>query len=349
MATSKEVAAAAGVSVRTVSNVVNGFAHVAPDTRQRVLDAIEHLSYRPSELARSLKTGRSGLVGLMLPQLDNPYFAEITRELVEEGTRHGLTVVMDQTDGDHDRELEWIQRASGGSLFDALLLHPLSLRSIDLEVLPERTPVVFLGEHHYEGYDRVAVDSVAASRDAVLHLAETGRRRIAAIGVEADYQATSSQRLEGYRLGLQSAGLPEDPELLGPVAGFTRFEGHKAMTELLRQGIEIDAVYCFADSLALGALRSLREHGVRVPDDVAVVGIDDVEDGQFAPVSLSSIRPDKRMIARTTFSRLLERMDGKDLEPRTIIAPHELIARESTGFPCESPVQMTNILQTSGA
>lgn len=330
MASRRDVAAAAGVSVRTVSNVVNGFKHVAPDTRERVLEAVDRLAYRPSELARSLKVGRSGLVGLMLPQLDTPYFAEITRALVECGTEHGLTVLIDQTDGNRELELSWVQRVHRGSFVDALILSPMSLQPSDLDMLSADTPVVFLGEVDYPGFDRIAVDGFAASQEAVAHLVAVGRSRIAAIGAEARLQGTSAQRLAGYRAGLVKAGLTFDDNLAPLVGGFTRIQGYRAMLSLLDQGQAPDAVFCFSDPLALGAMRALHERGLRVPDDVAVVGFDDVEDGQFSCPSLSSVSPDKGWLAQTAFDRLTSRLNGDHMEPEVLLAPYELLIRESS-------------------
>ena len=184
MATRRQIAEAANVSVRTVSNVVNGFEHVAPDTRERVLRAIEKLQYRPSEIARSLKIGRSGVVGLMLPELDTPYFAELARAFVEEGTKRGLMVVIDQTDGDLDRERAFVDKAAQGSLFDALIANPLTLRADDVLDLGPSAPVVFLGEDPFPDFDKVMVDNALAAREAVEHLIGLGRRRIGAGGHE---------------------------------------------------------------------------------------------------------------------------------------------------------------------
>lgn len=330
MASRKDVAAAAGVSTRTVSNVVSGFKHVAPDTRERVLAAIERLDYHPSELARSLKLGRSGLIGLMLPELDVPYFAEITRAFVEQGTKNGLTVVIDQTDGDRERELSWIQRAAHGSLFDALILSPLNLQPSDLGMISSRLPVVFIGEDPYPGFDQVMIDGVSAAKEAVTHLVATGRRRIAAIGAESPTRTTSTQRLAGYREGLEQAGLPISDDLVMHVSGFTRQGGYDAMRSLLSQPIRPDAVFCFSDPLALGAQRALFEAGLNVPDDVALVGFDDIEDGRFSTPSLTTVRPDKALLAKTAFSRLLSRLGGEELEAEEILVPYELMIREST-------------------
>lgn len=330
MSSRKDVAEAAGVSVRTVSNVVNGFEHVAPETRERVLSAIQELDYHPSELARSLKAGRSGLIGLMLPSLDVPYFAEITRAIVEQGAQHGLTVVIDETTGDRARELAWIERASHRSLFDGLVLSPLALTSADLEAFPRDLPVIFLGEDRYPGFDQVTVDGRAAALDAVAHLAGAGRHRIAAIGAERTSHGTSTERLEGYLSGLDEVDLDRDQALLGYVTAFTRAEGHRAMSDLLDRGVPVDAAFCFSDALALGALRALHEHGVLVPEEVALVGFDDIEDGRYSIPSLSTIRPDKRWLARTAFDRLVRRLSGESPTPEVVLAPYDLVVRESS-------------------
>lgn len=331
MATRRQVAERANVSVRTVSNVVNGFEHIAPATRERVLRAIRELEYRPSELARSLKVGRSGLIGLMLPELDTAYFAELTRAFVEGGAARGLTVVVDQTDGDRERELSLLRRTAGGSLFDALVLSPLALKAEDLEV-PEAGPFVFLGEDEFPGYDKVMIDNFQAAREAVEHLLLQGRRRIAAIGAERSGRSVSSLRLEGYRAAIQSHSDLQLPEIVEYVEGFRRPEGAAAMRRLLESGVSFDAVFCFSDALALGALRALYDAGVSVPGAVAVVGWDDIEDGRFSIPSLTTISPDKQWLAETALDRVVRRLAGEELDPEVLVGPYRLVIRESAPF-----------------
>ncbi|WP_158866828.1 LacI family DNA-binding transcriptional regulator [Leifsonia sp. AG29] len=328
MATRREVAERAKVSVRTVSNVVNGFEHIAPATRERVLRAIEELEYRPSELARSLKVGRSGLIGLMLPELDTAYFAELTRAFVEGGAARGLTVVVDQTDGDRDRELALLRRTAGGSLFDALVLSPLALHAEDLEV-PGAGPLVFLGEDEFPGYDKVMIDNFQAAREAVEHLLAQGRRRIAAIGAERSGRSASSLRLEGYRAAIGAHPDLRLPKIVEYVDGFRRPEGAAAMRRLLDGGEPFDAVFCFSDALALGALRALHDAGVSVPGEVAVVGWDDIEDGRFSIPSLTTVSPDKQWLAETALDRVVRRLAGERLDPELLVGPHRLVVRES--------------------
>src|SRR5436189_2688565 len=181
--TLREVAARAGVSIRTASNVVNEFARVAPETRARVQRVLDELGYSPNAAARTLRRGRSGLIALVLPELDIPYFAELTRAVIAEAARHRYTVVIDQTDGDRLRERELIMRGSRAALFDGLIFSPLGLGGSDLRDRTSTAPVVLLGERIVDsGLDHVMIDNVAASRAATRHLLELGRRRIAVIG-----------------------------------------------------------------------------------------------------------------------------------------------------------------------
>jgi DNA-binding LacI/PurR family transcriptional regulator len=332
MVSRKLVAEAAGVSVRTVSNVVSGHPHVSTDVRDRVTRAIAELGYRPSELARNLKSGRSGLIGLVLPGLDDPYFAELMRAFVEEGTRRGVTVVIDQADGDPHRERLLVDRTNGGSLFDALVISPLALRPADLEGIDETRPLVFLGERLFPRFDHVMIDNRAAAFEAVTHLIETGRRRIAAVGALDGEAETSSLRLAGYADALAAAGIDYDDTLVPVVDAFRRQNGATAMEALLDLPDPPDAVFCFTDPLALGVLRTLALRGVRVPDEVSVVGFDDVEDGRFSTPSLSTVSPDKAYIAASAIDRIEAKLVGGSPGSNSLmIAPHRLVIRESSG------------------
>lgn len=329
-ATRRDVADAASVSLRTVSNVVNGFVNIAPSTRERVLKVIAELDYRPSEIARMLKRGRSDLIALVLPDLDTPYFAELTRAFVELGASHGLTVVIHQTDGDVVRERELINQTNHGSVFDGLIVSPIGLRPEDLSgICPER-PVVFLGEYSQSGFDQVIIENFAAARDAVGHLIEQGRTRIAAIGAQEPSRSSSALRLAGYEQALSNAGLAVDHELIVHVGALRRRDGAAAMQSLLQLEQRPDAVFCFSDTVALGVMRELHTNGIRIPQDIAIVGFDDIEDGRYSTPSLSSISPDKRFIAAKALDLLRARLDGTNLPPASYLAPYQLIQRESS-------------------
>ncbi|REF35060.1 LacI family DNA-binding transcriptional regulator [Thermasporomyces composti] len=335
--TLRDVARLAGVSPKTVSNVVNGYIHVRPETRRRVQHAIARLNYRPNLSARSLRRGRTGVIALAVPELDVPYFAELARHLVAEAERYGWTVLVDQTEGEPDRERQ-ILDGLRGQLIDGLIFSPLALTAADLAKRTDATPLVLLGERIHQGpADHVVIDNVAASRAATEHLIGLGRRRIAAIGAQlAPAGVTARLRLRGYREALEAAGLPYDENLVASTTYFHRADGAAAMARLLDRTPRPDAVFCFNDLLALGALRTLADHGVRVPDDIAVIGFDDIEDGQYSVPTLSTVSPDKRQIARLAVDLLNQQLvsgaagqaDGRG--PQEVFATFELVAREST-------------------
>ncbi len=328
----KDVAERAGVSVKTVSNVVNGYTHVSPRMREHVQRAIDALGYRPNMTARGLRGGRSGVIALAVPELDVPYFAELSRLVVSAAEERGWTVLIDQTGGTVPRE-QIVVAGIRDHLVDGVIFSPLALAGADLSGGDGRTPMVLLGERiHHGPADHVMIDNVAAARDATLHLVGQGRRRIAAIGTQrVAAGATARQRLSGYHKALTEAGLPVQPELIAPARAYHRADGAAAMLSMLDDPTPPDAVFCFNDPLALGALRALHTRGVRVPDDVAVIGFDDIEDGRYSIPTLSTIAPDKQQIARVAVELLARRIDGdRDAEPQEIRADYELVVREST-------------------
>lgn len=328
----KDVAALAGVSPKTVSNVVNGYVHVSSVTRARVQAALEQLNYRPNVSARNLRYGRTGFIALVLPELDLPYFAELARSVIKAAEPHGWTVLIDQTDGLPERE-QLVLAGIRGHLLDGLIFSPIATGPAELAARTDRTPLVLLGERVADGpLDHVAIDNVAAAQVATGHLLAAGRRRIAAVGVQdAEAARTAHLRLRGFRDGLAAAGVAEDPALQVPVAAYHRADGAEAVRRLLAAGARPDALFCFNDLLALGAMRALRELGVRVPDDVAVVGWDDIEDGRFSTPSLTTVSPDKTRIAELAVGLLAARVGRSgDAPVREEVAPFELVVRESS-------------------
>lgn len=330
----REVAARAGVSPRSVSNVINDFHHVSPAMRAKVQAAIDELEYQPNLLARSLRRGRTGTVGLLLPEIAVPYFGELAHQVVEQARELGLTVRIDETGADRQRELELLEEMPRSGHVDGILLSAYWLTGAELARIQPRVPLVQLGERATSStLDHVGIDNVAAARDITSHLAESGRSRIAAIVEKQHRRApTSRQRLKGYRMALRAAGLDPRPELVARIPIYPhRQDGANAMSALLAAGHRLDAVFCFTDTVATGALRALHEFGARVPDDVSVVGFDDVEESRFSVPSLTSVAPDKAMIARRALELLNDRINGFDGPPQDVPIPYKLVLRESTG------------------
>jgi len=331
--TLRDVAERAGVSSRTVSNVVNGYAPVSEATRQRVQKAVDELGYRPNVLARNLASGRSGQIAVVVPYLDTPYFAELLQGIIRAARVQGYNVLIDQTDGDAEHEKTFLTGGSQQLLFDGVIFSPLGLGQSDLSARDPSIPLVVLGERVSDGgFDHVGIDDVAASREAVEHLLALGRRRVAAIGDQPYRTGEAAQlRTRGFRLAHERAGLPVHEELVVSTPRFNRSDGATAMARLLDLPEPPDAVFCYSDLVALGAMRTLTARGLRVPEDVAIVGYDDIEDGAYANPPVTTISPDKKMIAETAVERLLKRINSPTPVPGLEIrAPHRLVLREST-------------------
>jgi DNA-binding LacI/PurR family transcriptional regulator len=332
--TLRDVAALAGVSSRTVSNVVNGYARVTERTRRRVQDAVEQLGYRPNVLARNLAAGRSGQIAVVVPYLDTPYFAELLQGIIRAARMAGYNVLIDQTDGDPGHERSLIGRGARQLLFDGVIFSPLGLSQADLADRHPDLPLVILGERVSDGtFDHVGIDDVAAARQATEHLLSLGRRRLAAIGDQPYATGEAAQlRTRGFRAAHAAAGLTPREDFIVRTPRFNRADGAGAMAHLLAQPQPPDAVFCYSDLVALGAIHTLVSRGLRVPEDVAVIGYDDIEDGAFSNPTVSTISPDKQMIAQTAVQRLLLRIDaaGAALPGLELCAPHRLIPRQST-------------------
>lgn len=326
-----DVAKLAGVSPRTVSNVVNDFVHVRPATREKVLRAIEELNYRPNISARRLRQGRTRIIGFAVPELSQPYFAELC-ELVEfVAQEHGYTVIATQTGGEKEAERKFLREFSS-HIVDGLIFSPMGLQKPELYKTPPSVPTVLIGEQISSSkYTTIAIDNVRAAQDLTRHLIEQGNTRIATLGAyHTDLYRSSRLRLEGYRNALDEAGLIFDPELVLYTDQFSRTAGREGVTAALQQGIEFDSIVCFTDVLAFGALRALADAGKRVPTDVALAAIDDLQEAEFSVPSLTSIRPNKRRIAEQAVNSLLELIASNEQEPQNIEIDYSLVIRESS-------------------
>lgn len=331
--TVKDVALRAGVSPKTVSNVINGTAFVRPETRARVEEALAELDYVPNLGARGLRNGRYGLIALALPDLSTAYSAEVAHHFVEEGHARGWSVQIEETAAEPHREQALLSRARS-HLVDGLVLNPVSLADSVVDEHVARGPLpptVLIGEVEQDRTDQVGVDSVAGARDLTEHLLATGVRRIAVVGAPGDAEtAAARQRTEGYRQALAAAGVPHDPVLELTTPRWTADEARDAVRGFLDEHPPPEAFFCFTDSMALAVVHVLWERGLRVPDDVAVAGFDDVEPSRYAVPPLTTVSFDLRVFAATALDLLRDRIDDPRRAPRRLTVPHRVVVRGST-------------------
>lgn len=299
MVTQLDVARHAGVGRRTVSHVVTGFPHVSQDVRERVLRSIEELGYVPNRVARQLRTGRSGVIALMVPELGVGYFGGLGNLIIEEAATRGLGTVVAQTRGSRTREIEEIERIIALQP-EGLIVSPLGLTKADLEELTSRTKVAVIGEHFIDSDGSViAVDNVSASREMVEHLLNLGRNNVVFVGAASLSETRFSRmRREGYAQAMESVGL--EPVLDFQIDGFTAEDGYACGERVARSialGRPIDALYCVTDEVALGVIRALHDAHIRVPGDIAVAAFDDIAESSFSTPRLTTVAPDKVAIA----------------------------------------------------
>ncbi|MCW2811006.1 MAG: LacI family transcriptional regulator [Friedmanniella sp.] len=334
MPTIHDVARLAEVSIKTVSNVLNDYPHVRPATRQRVQAAIDALDYQPNLSARGLRSGRTGLVSLIVPDLTNAYFAELADVVMRAAEAQGLSVIIAQSGADRERELSLI-RGPRMQMVDGILFSALALSEDDNDLLAAiKKPMVLLGERILHGpKDHVTMRNVEGSQAATAHLLERGRRRIVALGGDsAQGVGSAALRLEGYRRAHAAAGVEVDEDLVVEVVGWFRSTGAAAMREFLARGIPFDGLVAFNDLIALGAMRVLQEAGLQIPRDVAVIGFDDIDETRYSLPTLSTIDPGRSEIAEVALRFLADQFDHPDAAraPRDHLTAFRVVERESS-------------------
>jgi DNA-binding LacI/PurR family transcriptional regulator len=336
--TMHDVAARSGVSIKTVSNVLRGVpGKVSTATAARVHQAIEQLNYRPNLSARRLRRGHSDVIALAVPDLRNPYFAEVAAAMIGAAREAGYTLLIEETGGDPAVETNAAE-ALGDPLIEGVILSPLALDPRRLAERSRSIPLVLLGEREYRGpCDHVMFDNVEASYRITTHLVEQGYASIGVIGRQVDPpHATAVKRLTGYRKALRSAGLRYDSTFAPVVSGapYSKAMGSEAAHRLLGRLPRPDAIYCFADVLAIGALRAAHEHGLHAPADFGLVGFDGIEESRFTIPTLTTVAPDYADMASLAVAALVERIrSSTPIEHRDIRCRYELIVGESSTRP----------------
>jgi LacI family transcriptional regulator len=330
MATIKDVAQAAGVSVATVSRVYNDSELVREKTASRVRDAALRLGYVPHSGARSLSTSRTHTLGVLLPDLYGEFFSEVIRGIDQTAQRHGFHLLVSSS---HDGRpgVEAALRSMRGRVDGLIVMWPEMDADTALRNLPAGFPLVLMnapvGPH---AFDVLTVANYEGARAMVRHLLDLGHRRIGIIkGAAGNYDA--AERLRGYRAALEEAGVVRDAAL--EVQGdFSETSGFRATAELVAGRSRPTAIFAANDSMAIGALSALREAGLRVPDDVAVAGFDDIPLARYLDPPLSSVHVDISALGERATLRLLDAVRDKTAHVhRSETFPTTLVIRRSCG------------------
>ncbi|WP_246314865.1 LacI family DNA-binding transcriptional regulator [Kineococcus aurantiacus] len=334
----RDVAAEAGVSAMTVSNALTGRRPVSDATRRLVLETVERLGYQVNVAARSLRQGRTGVVGIAVPTLDSHYYSRLSHRLVLAFSRAGLATVVEETRASREGELAAF-RDSRLNAYDGLVIAALGLNEPEIDALSREVPVVVLGEQElHRTVDHVSMPNVAGAEAATRLLLERGCRDLALVGFPTVDHLEEVSLPEGAAFALRARGFANVVGGAGvraraAYAGVTQADGARCARDLLARGEVPDGIFCVTDTLAFGVVRALADHGVRVPDDVLVVGFDDVEDAQFHIPSLTSVAPDLDGLVDRTVDLLARRIATPAAEPQDVTVGYRLVERESTTRP----------------
>lgn len=328
MATIYDVARVAGVSTSTVSHVLNGTRYVSDDTKQRVNQAMELLRYRPNSLARGLVRQETQTIALIVADNVNPFFAELGRAIEDHGFAAGYNVILCNSDRTTSKELAYLDMLISKRV-DGIVYTTMSTHLEQLQPLLDNNIPLVTFEREYDQIDAVLLDNVQAGRDATRHLIDLGHRRIACI-CGPDAKTRSHERIQGYEQALAGAGIPLDRDLI--FGGDWKIESGQACA---RQLIELPhpptAVFACNDMMAIGVLTYMYEQGIKVPEEISVIGMDNIALSAFSCPPLTTLATPIAEVARRLWQLLVDRMSGQlPPEPRRFTVRGDVVVRRST-------------------
>lgn len=326
--TSRDIARQAGVSQATVSRVLNNHPSIAPETRARVLDVLSASDYRPNELARSLITQRANAIGVVVDDITNPFYPELVDRLADMISSRGYRLQLWKTSGDNADELI---RALQARMVDGMIFTAAKLLSPAVKELAGRGyPLVLVNRYTIDNsVDRVFVDTAKGARLAADHLLELGHREFAIIA-GIDQTSTNRDMLRGFVERLKSAGVPPSQYLVRH-GNFTYQSGYDAGREIFAAGERpVTAVFAMSDAAAIGVMNATTEHGLRVPEDVSVVGFDDIAMADWPMIRLTTIAPVDRTLAGEAVRLVLDRIESPERTAQRVKIAPSLVVRNST-------------------
>lgn len=331
MVTIKDVAREAGVSVATVSRVWNEAAFVSPETRQRVAEVATRLGYSPHGAARSLITRTTHAIGVLLPDLYGEFFSEIIRGIDHAAQDDGYHILVSSSHDSKD-EIDAALRSMRGRVDGMIIMSPDLEAQRTLHTLQGSFPVVLLnGGAESKAFDTITIDNHEGATAMVRHLIAHGHKRIAMIGgPERNYDA--AERLRGYESALAESGIARD-ESLEVRGDFSELSGHRAVQQLLALSPRPTAIFAANDSMAIGALSALRERGLRVPEDMAVAGFDDIPLARYMNPPLSTVHVDISLLGERAAALLLSSLQKGPRARQQLQLSTTLVIRASCGGP----------------
>lgn len=325
----KDVAREAGVSIATVSRVLNDVDVVNEETKKKVIDAINKLGYRPNIVARSLKTQRTKTIGIVIPDISNQFYPEIVRGAEDGANIYDYNIMLCNTDLDSNKEKEYL-KVLKEKMVDGVLYMSASLDEEVIALIKELQLPVVLVETRDEKADfpSVTIDNKKASKEAVEYLLNKGNKNVAYIGARAGAFNASAERYVGYRTALEDQGMAVDEDLVH-LAGLKTKDGNEGMQKVLETGKKFDAVFCASDEIAMGAVNVLRENGVRVPEDVDVMGFGNIYTSSVFYPKLTTVSQPLYDMGSFGMRMLIKLINKQPLENDHYELSYRIIERDS--------------------
>ncbi len=325
----KHIASLARVSIGTVSHVINGSARVREPLRRRVLDAIRQLGYQPSQIARDLKRNQTNIVGMIVPDITNPFFPAVVRGAEDVAYHHSYRLVLCNADNDTDKERAYLQQLQAYRMAGLIIIPSENSEPRILKEIESSTPVVCLDRKPARwGSDTVTVDNAGGAASAAKHLLSLGHRTFGIITGNLKL-APAASRVEGFCTELRKAGIIIDPAYIQQ-GRFDRASGYEKMRFLLHLQPRPTAVFATNDLIVLGALSALREAALRCPEDMSLVGFDDLEFSELVNPPLTTVAQPGYQMGAKGATLLVRRLQGATDASQNIVLPTELKIRGST-------------------
>lgn len=327
-----DVAAKAGVSPATVSRVLNGIVHVNPDTKEKVLQAIDELHYHPNAAAKNLRSQKTSTIGIIVPDINSAYFAQIVKGIENMAYARKYKVIICDAENSKEKELEYLTFLTDRTV-DGMILNTTQLSEKEvIEFAEKGYNIGVIGKHiEHDLVPCIYTDNVKISKTVISHLVQNGHKDIVYINGYPD-STDSYERLDGYLKGLSEHQIPFRPELIEN-GNFNEDSGYEAMMRLLSKEISFTAVYAANDEMALGVYKACREKNLRIPQDIAIVGVDNNRISKYLTPTLSSVNQPIYTMGALLVEKFIDQMKQNEFQGNRVFKlDSELIIRESSDY-----------------
>lgn len=330
-ATIKDVAKLAGVSISTVSRVINDSKPVSSEVKEKVLAAIEELGYKPNEVARTLVTKKSYLIGVIVSDIGNSYVAQMVRGIEEVGRMYNYDILLCSSYGDKNTELRFIQLLNRKQVEGIILISEIMNEGIKEQIENSKIPFVYLNRYyHINDFPTVSIDDFDASYEMTNYLISLGHKNIACVSVKNENDCSvENLKMAGYKKAIEEFG--EGDEILVCANGYTIEEGYEIGRDILKfiDEYDVSAVFCSHDELAIGLINFLYDNNIRVPQDISVTGYGDIKIASVFRPKLTTIKEPHYDMGAVAIRRIIKELKGEEVDKTQIRLPFQIVKRGS--------------------